>query len=139
MEYSSLDLATSRGDENATTLPSADAYVTYFQNLAMMLRYVCSCYKETAEKSLESRSIEQFFDRLLATIEALRIKYAFSASAERPLWVDPTASGFPNFMEFQHVTQDLLTKQERMTALPPRAMLKSEMLNRLDALLNIAG
>lgn len=131
MEYSSQNLSASRGDENAATLPSMDAYVSYFQSLAMLLRYLSRCYKETAEKSLESRSIEQFFDRLLATIEALRIKYAFSASAERPLWVDPTSSGFPNFMEFQHVTQDLLTKQERMTTLPPKAMLKSEMLGHM--------
>jgi hypothetical protein len=72
-----------------------------------------------------------FVEKLLVTIGMLRIKYTYMASNTRPLWVDATASGFPNAMELGNLAQDVQRRRERLLQLAVPVALKRAVLDRL--------
>lgn len=114
------------------TLQGDDEYTRYFQLLSRVFTRLSTFYRAQTEfNDVETNEIEGYLARYLATIEMLRIKYAYPGATARPLWIDLSESGFPNFMEFRNLETDLEIRKERLRLLPPAALLKGKILDHL--------
>jgi hypothetical protein len=115
---------------NFATLNSSDEYARYFHLLCAVFARVIACYrKEEDQDSYEARIVTGHLNRLLFTIQLLRIKYTYNLQTTRPLWVDLTDSGFPNASEIAALNIDLESRAERMRELPAESILKRSMLD----------
>lgn len=72
---------------------------------------------------------KQYCDLLLYSIEAMRIKYMYDE--EDNMKVDLTHSGFPNYLEFRYLFNDLELRDEYLGKLTPIDTLKEEFLQTL--------
>jgi len=79
--------------------------------------------------ALELSFIEQYCELLTYTLEAFRVKYLYDD--EEKLRVDLTESGFPNYLEFRYLLNDLELKKEHISKLPDPESLKAEFLESL--------
>ena len=122
---SSLDFA---------TLRSEDEYARYFNLLSFVFTRVIGCYLTagSAERQ-EAEAVCSFLQRLLYTVQVLRIKYAWSKERPHPLWVDLSESGFPNFGEVSSLETELRSRAERLRDLPAGMLLRRAVLDRLFA------
>lgn len=121
-------------DANASfaTLKGGDEYALYFHQLSSVFNRLLACYR--TESDAESYEVEVAMDcltRLLFTVQGLRMKYTYSPSVDRSLWVDLTESGFPNSAEISNIGTDFLSRKTRLQELPPMALLKRAMLDHL--------
>ncbi|MCH9661660.1 MAG: hypothetical protein K0U54_12210 [Bacteroidetes bacterium] len=78
---------------------------------------------------LEISFFKQYGELLLYSLEAFRVKYLYDD--EEKMKVDLTESGFPNYLEFRYLINDLALKQEHMDRLPDPSKLKTEFLESL--------
>ncbi len=100
--------------------------------LGEMCRRALAAYPADTRKSHEVDVIRTFIEKLLFTVQLLRIKYVSrSANIGRSLWVDMINSGFPNAQEFYGIADDLRVRDERLKILPARAILVREVLDGL--------
>lgn len=72
---------------------------------------------------------KQYSDLLLYSIEAMRIKYMYDD--EDHMKVDLTDSGFPNFLEFRYLFNDLSLKDNYIKKLTDVSVLQDEFLDTL--------
>lgn len=72
---------------------------------------------------------KQYSDLLLYSIEAMRIKYMYDD--EDHMKVDLTDSGFPNFLEFRYLFNDLSLKDNYIKKLTDVSVLQEEFLDTL--------
>ncbi len=72
---------------------------------------------------------KQYNELLIYSIEALRVKYLFNDDDK--LKIDLTESGFPNYMEFRYLINDLSLKNDYLQKLPKVYDLKNEFLETL--------
>jgi len=72
---------------------------------------------------------KQYSDVLLYSIEAMRIKYMYDE--EENMKIDLTDSGFPNYLEFRFLYNDLELKNEYIDKLVDTDSLKAEFLDTL--------
>ncbi len=72
---------------------------------------------------------KQYSELLLYSLEALRVKYLFDE--EEKMRIDLTESGFPNYMEFRYLVNDLNLRKEFLHKLPKVEDLKKEFLETL--------
>jgi hypothetical protein len=72
---------------------------------------------------------KQYAELLIYSLEALRVKYLFDD--EDKMRIDLTESGFPNYMEFRYLVNDLSLKNDFLDKLPEVEQLKSEFLETL--------
>src|SRR5690606_20191638 len=72
---------------------------------------------------------KQYSDLLLYSIEAMRIKYMYDD--EDHMKVDLTESGFPNFLEFRYLFNDLSLKDNYIKKLTDVSVLQNEFLDTL--------
>ena len=77
----------------------------------------------------EIQLFKQYCDLLLYSIEAMRIKYMYDD--EDNMKVDLTYSGFPNYLEFRYLFNDLELRDEYLGRLTPISSLKEEFLDTL--------
>ncbi|GAA4882633.1 hypothetical protein GCM10023311_00900 [Flaviramulus aquimarinus] len=77
----------------------------------------------------EIKLFKQYFDLLLYSIEAMRIKYMYDD--EDNMKVDLTDSGFPNYLEFRYLFNDLELRDEYLGKLIPIETLKEEFIETL--------
>lgn len=124
-------MAIDQNDPNFGTLGSEDDYAQYFNLLSNAFTWILACYSREAPESYEAGMIPGFLQKLLYTIETLRVKYTYGASHNRSLWVDLTDSGFPNSQEIVNLAQDLLSRKERMRALPVKSITKNILLDAM--------
>lgn len=118
-------------DPNFGTLDSGDSYAQYFNLLSNAFSWLLACYSSGAPESYEASIVPGFLRKLLYTIEVLRVKYTYGSEYNRSLWVDLTDSGFPNSQEITSIMQDLLTRKERLRALPAKTITKNILLDAL--------
>ena len=117
-------------DPNFAFLSGEDEYARYFNLLNLVFDRVLKSYQGRSADSHEANSVADFLKRLRFDIEALRVKWTYN-SETRPLWVDLTDSGFPNFMEIDSLKTDLASKPDRLKMLMPESLLKAQILDRL--------
>jgi len=73
--------------------------------------------------------LKQYNELLIYSIEALRVKYLYDE--EDKMKIDLTESGFPNYMEFRYLVNDLSLKNDYIKKLPKVYDLKEEFLETL--------
>ena len=72
---------------------------------------------------------KQYCDLLLYSIEAMRVKYMYDD--EDNMKIDLTDSGFPNYLEFRYLFNDLALREEYLSKLTPVNVLQDEFLDTL--------
>ncbi|NQX86005.1 MAG: hypothetical protein HRT67_08885 [Flavobacteriaceae bacterium] len=77
----------------------------------------------------ESTLFKQYCDLLLYSIEAMRIKYMYDE--EDNMKIDLTESGFPNYLEFRYLFNDLELKKTFINKLKTRDEVKTDFLDTL--------
>lgn len=118
---------------DGAVLHCEDSYRRYFALLAAVCRMLTQVYqKAEAKPSHESSVIRQYLARFLATVEALRMKFAFRNGDCRPLLVDLSDSGFPNWVDIEGMGVDIVTRSEQLSRLTSNAALRGA---ALDAML----
>ncbi len=115
---------------DSAVLETKEQYRAYFQIVQHAFRQLV---RKVAEEGictkLEATLIGQYCDLLVYSLEAMRIKYLFDD--EEKMRIDLTESGFPNFLEFRYLYNDLELKQQYLDKLPDIRTLKTEFLQTL--------
>lgn len=115
---------------DSAVLETKEQYQVYFKIvnhafsqmiLKMVDRKICN--------SLELSFIEQYFELLIYSLEAFRVKYLYDE--EEKMKIDLTESGFPNYLEFRYLINDLALKQEHIAKLPQPEALREAFLESL--------
>ncbi len=115
---------------DSAVLETKEQYSFYFKIVKHALNEWTNSIQNNAictEK--EVGFIQQYNNLLLYSLEALRIKYLFDD--EDKMKIDLTESGFPNYMEFRYLVNDLSLKKEFLNKLPKISDLKNEFLEAL--------
>lgn len=73
--------------------------------------------------------LKQYCDLLLYSIEAMRVKYMYDV--EDNMKIDLTDSGFPNYLEFRYLFNDLALREEYLNRLTDINVLQDEFLDTL--------
>ena len=115
---------------DSAVLESKEQYQTYFKIVnhafdAMVNKLV----EHEICNPLELSFMEQYCELLTYSLEAFRVKYLFDE--EEKMKVDLTESGFPNYLEFRYLINDLALKNEHISKLPDPEVLKDEFLESL--------
>lgn len=119
-------------DSDFSQLHGSDEYARYFNLLARAWRILMKCYRlGESEDTYEAHRVEEYLERLLSTVRALRMKYTHSPAHRRMLWVDLSESGFPNAQEIAALATALLHRSERLRELPTAALLRQLMLDHM--------
>lgn len=115
---------------DSAVLETKEQYRVYFEIVQHAFRQLVSKVAEEGIcTELEATLIKQYCDLLVYSLEALRIKYLFND--EEKMRIDLTESGFPNFLEFRYLYNDLELKQEYLSKLPDISKLRAEFLHTL--------
>jgi hypothetical protein len=122
-----IDIASHFSEFDRSILEGENAYVDYFNHLKFALDSLLSSLPGMkSDNPYEIDIIKDYCQKFLNTIEVFKIKYAFS---DNPMLVDVTESGFPNFLEFKRLGDDLNKKDERLRSLPIQESLKGKILD----------
>ncbi|MFS4481994.1 hypothetical protein ACKGJY_03170 [Hyunsoonleella sp. 2307UL5-6] len=115
---------------DSAILDSKAQYVFYHKMVDFAFKeLIVAVQKEKICNSLELKLFKQYCDLLLYSIEAMRVKYMYDD--EDNMKVDLTDSGFPNYLEFRYLFNDLELRDEYLQKLTPIATLKEEFLDTL--------
>ena len=107
-------------------------YSEYFHQLELACELLLASYRGKAEAARdEVRTVEGLLERLQATVSTLALKYAFVSEDAKPLEVDVTRSGFPNFGEVNAMAVELTLRARRMQDLAPLVFLKRKLVDHL--------
>ena len=72
---------------------------------------------------------KQYCDLFLYSIEAMRVKYMYDE--EENMKIDLTDSGFPNYLEFRYLFNDLALREDYLNKLTDIEVLQDEFLDTL--------
>ena len=115
---------------DSAVLDSKEQYVFYHK---MVKHAVEKLLQGIAEQKLltnqEHVFLTQYSDLLLYSIEAMRVKYMYDE--EDNMKVDLTDSGFPNYLEFRYLYNDLELRNNYINKLESVTSLKEEFLETL--------
>jgi len=115
---------------DSAVLETKEQYKAYFQIVKHAFKQlVHSIAEERICSKLETTLVTQYCELLTYSLEAFRIKYLFDD--EEKMRVDLTESGFPNFLEFRYLYNDLELKREHMKKLPDIDSIRAEFLQTL--------
>jgi hypothetical protein len=115
---------------DSAILNSKEQYVFYHKMVDFVLKeLIVSVQQEQLCTHQELLLFKQYSDLLLYSIEAMRIKYMYDE--EDNMKVDLTDSGFPNYLEFRFLYNDLELKNEYAGKLKGKESLKKEFLDTL--------
>lgn len=125
----SIDKFISTPLDNAV-LDSKKQYAFYFKLVKHTFNEVLTVMKEKGILTEQERIyFKQYTELLLYSLEALRVKYLFDD--EEKMRIDLTESGFPNYIEFRYLVNDLNLRKEFLNKLPKVEDLKQEFLSTL--------
>jgi hypothetical protein len=114
------------------SLPHADAYATYYNQIARAFSLVQRwSHEHLAADSPDAVLLALFLDRLLQSIELLRLRYRYARDSA--LRLDLNASGLPHSTELVRLAMEAETVQEWKARLPPASLLKEQALDALFA------
>ncbi|GAA3640849.1 hypothetical protein [Flavivirga jejuensis] len=115
---------------DSAVLDSKEHYVFYHKMIDFAFKELIVAVQQQALcNNQEVRLFKQYNDLLLYSIEAMRIKYMYDD--EDNMKVDLTYSGFPNYLEFRYLFNDLELRDDYLGKLTPVNTLKEEFLDTL--------
>ena len=115
---------------DSAILDSKEQYVFYHKMVDFAFKeLVMAVQNEHICEGLEVQLFKQYCDLLLYSVEAMRVKYMYDH--EDNMKVDLTDSGFPNYLEFRYLFNDLELRDEYLGKLTPIDTLKEEFLDTL--------
>ncbi|MGJ8746094.1 hypothetical protein [Polaribacter sp.] len=115
---------------DSAVLNSKEQYVFYHKMVDFVLKeLIVSVQQEKLCTHQELLLFKQYSDLLLYSIEAMRIKYMYDE--EDNMKVDLTDSGFPNYLEFRYLYNDLELRKEYVNKLVDTDSLKEQFLDTL--------
>ena len=115
---------------DSAELNSKEQYVFYHKMVDFVMKeLIVSIQQEQLLNHQELLIFKQYSDLLLYSIEAMRIKYMYDE--EDNMKVDLTDSGFPNYLEFRYLYNDLELKNQYINKLTDSEILKKEFLDTL--------
>ncbi len=115
---------------DSAVLDSKAHYVFYHKMVDFAFKeLIVAVKRENICSAQEVELFKQYCDLLLYSIEAMRIKYMYDDADN--MKVDLTDSGFPNYLEFRYLFNDLELREEYLNKLTPIATLKGEFLDTL--------
>lgn len=79
--------------------------------------------------AVEADFVKQYCELLTYSLEAFRVKYLYDE--DEKMRIDLTESGFPNYLEFRYLFNDLGLKQQHIDKLPKAEVIKAEFLETL--------
>ncbi|MFT5847961.1 MAG: hypothetical protein ACJARX_001700 [Psychroserpens sp.] len=115
---------------DSAVLDSKEQYVFYHKMVDFALKELIVAVQQ--KQILEEKEIllfKQYSDLLLYSIEAMRVKYMYDD--EDNMKVDLTDSGFPNYLEFRYLFNDLELRDDYLGKLTNVEVLKDEFLDTL--------
>jgi hypothetical protein len=115
---------------DSAILDSKEQYVFYHKMVDFALKELIVAVQQ--KQILEEKEIllfKQYSDLLLYSIEAMRVKYMYDE--EDNMKVDLTDSGFPNYLEFRYLFNDLELRDDYLGKLTNIEILKDEFLDTL--------
>ncbi|MBR9860203.1 hypothetical protein GYB22_05545 [bacterium] len=126
----SFEITNHFGEYDRAVLDGDQAYEEYFTYLKRALNCLLSSFSvRESDLPLEIEVLKDYCGRFLNTIEAFRMKYAFSDN--QSMLIDVTDSSFPNFLEFKRLTDDIFKKHEELKKNPSVESLKKHVLDHL--------
>ena len=117
---------------DAATLDSDSQYELYYKLVKHVLDEFeinlvdWNHHKICTEEEL--KSLETYCKRLTFSLKAMQLKYRFD---EERMKVDLTESGFPNYLEFRYIHNDLDLKEEFKAKLPGAETFKEKFIRQL--------
>jgi hypothetical protein len=115
---------------DSAVLDSKEQYIFYHKKVDFVLKeLIVSVQKENLCTSKELIFFKQYCDLLIYSIEAMRVKYMYDD--EDNMKVDLTDSGFPNYLEFRYLFNDLSLRDNYIAKLKDVSELQEEFLNQL--------
>jgi len=115
---------------DSAVLDSKEQYVFYHKKVDFALKeLIVSVQKNKLCTEQEVVFFKQYCDLLLYSLEAMRIKYMYDD--EDNMKVDLTESGFPNYLEFRYLYNDLSLKDSYLNKLKDVSQLQDEFLDQL--------
>lgn len=115
---------------DSAVLDSKKQYFFYHRMVDFALKeLIVSTQRQGICNNDEIIFFKQYCDVLLYSIEAMRIKYMYDD--EENMKIDLTDSGFPNYLEFRYLYNDLQLRKEHLGRLVDSYTLKEEFLDTL--------
>ncbi len=115
---------------DSAVLNSKEQYIFYHKMVDFVLKeLIVSMQQEHLCSLQELIFFKQYSDLLLYSIDAMRIKYMYDE--EDNMKIDLTDSGFPNYLEFRFLYNDLELRENYIDDLVDTDTLKSQFLNTL--------
>ncbi|MFD1161927.1 hypothetical protein [Hwangdonia seohaensis] len=115
---------------DSAVLDSKEHYVFYHKMVDFAFKeLIVAVQRQKICNDVEVQLFKQYCDLLLYSIEAMRIKYMYDD--EDNMKVDLTYSGFPNYLEFRYLFNDLELRDEYLGKLTPIDTFKEEFLDTL--------
>lgn len=115
---------------DSAVLDSKEQYVFYHKMVDFVLKeLIVSVQNQKLCSKQELIFFKQYCDLLLYSIEAMRVKYMYDQ--EGNMKVDLTDSGFPNYLEFRYLFNDLSLKDNYLHKLKDVSELQEEFLDQL--------
>ena len=115
---------------DSAVLDSKEQYIFYHKMVDFTLKeLIVAVQQKQILNEKELLLFKQYCDLLLYSIEAMRVKYMYDD--EDNMKVDLTDSGFPNYLEFRYLFNDLELREEYLGKLTNVDVLKEEFLDTL--------
>ncbi|WP_298902075.1 hypothetical protein [uncultured Psychroserpens sp.] len=115
---------------DSAVLDSKEQYVFYHKMIDFTLKeLIVAVQQKQILNEQEVILFKQYCDLLLYSIEAMRVKYMYDE--EENMKVDLTDSGFPNYLEFRYLFNDLGLREDYLGKLTNIDVLKQEFLDTL--------
>lgn len=115
---------------DSAVLDSKEHYVFYHKMVDFAFKeLIVAVQQQELCNNQEILLFKQYCDLLLYSIDAMRIKYMYDD--EGNMKVDLTHSGFPNYLEFRYLFNDLELRDDYLGRLTPVVALKKEFLDTL--------
>lgn len=115
---------------DSAVLDSKSQYVFYHKMVDFALKeLIVAVQRQGLCNKQEIQLFKQYCDLLLYSIDAMRIKYMYDD--EDNMKIDLTESGFPNYLEFRYLFNDLELRDDYLGKLTPVETLKIEFLDTL--------
>ncbi|AVI50143.1 hypothetical protein C5O00_02740 [Pukyongia salina] len=115
---------------DSAVLETREQYSVYFKIVSHAFQFLMKSITENKLcNALEVSFMEQYCELLAYSLESFRVKYLYDE--EEKMKIDLTESGFPNYLEFRYLINDLELKNEHISRLPDPQVLKDEFLETL--------
>ncbi|MEZ4803042.1 MAG: hypothetical protein R2797_09740 [Gelidibacter sp.] len=115
---------------DSAVLDSKQQYIFYHKMIDFVLKeLIVNIQKNALCTQQEIVFFKQYSDLLLYSIEAMRVKYMYDD--EDNMKVDLTDSGFPNYLEFRYLFNDLSLRENYINKLKDVGELQEEFLDQL--------